>query len=200
MKELPAGSENTPKPRALSIFIEFNDDGSIADYSIRCTVLKNPIRLTYDEVEHLLTSEQEEHCNPVKSFHSSSTQSPSSPYSNLTPLLAKNHSVEPIQQRRTVALNAGLLGFEHVVNYTSFDRTAILNRVTSPAITSQAIESTLTTLSKLAKRRRRYRAERGSVDFVFSEARFHIKGDTVEGSIDSSTTSMQVIPPRLHSM
>ena len=189
-----ASSQNpiiTPKPRALTIEIEFNEDGSIGDYSIHCTVLQNPIRLTYEEVESLLKPKQ---TKTTKQFTLSSTPvvKETSVYSQLESLQDKTQSKAGYEKRQECPSNALILGFNKQETTNSHNRETIMKRVTSNEVTAEAIESTLNHLFELAEKRRRYREERGSIDFVFSEPRFHIHDGTVDGYIDSSSSSLRV--------
>ena len=181
----------TPKPRALTIDIEFNEDGSIGDYSIHCTVLQNPIRLTYDKVESLLKPKQ---TKTTRQFTLSSTPSmkETSAYSQLEELQDKTQSKVGYEKRKECPSNASILGFSKKESSDSHNRETIMKRVTSNEVTAEAIESTLNHLFKLAEKRRRYREERGSIDFIFSEPRFHIHDGTVDGYIDSSSSSLRV--------
>lgn len=190
MKELPTGSSiPTPKPRALTIEIEFDNRGSIADYSIYCSVLQNPIRLTYEEVECMLDPEK---TISTKPFTLSSTPDSSSAYCDLENLHDADKTALQYKKRIETDSNAGVLGFESSFAFSSLDKPAIFKRVTSPEVTQTAIEQSLNGLFCLAKKRRQYRQERGSIDFVFSEPRFHITEDSVEGIIDSPLNSLRV--------
>lgn len=191
MKELPTGSSiPTPKPRALTIEIEFDNRGAIADYSIYCSVLQNPIRLTYEEVECMLAPEK---TTSTKPFTLSSIPDKSSAYCDLEDLHDVTKTMDQYKKRVETDSNASVLGFESSFTLSSLDKAAIFKRVTSPEVTQTAIEQSLNSLFSLAKKRRQYRQERGSIDFVFSEPRFHITGDSVEGIIDSPLSSLRVI-------
>lgn len=172
--------------------MEFGENGSIVDYSISCTTLKRPIRLTYEEVEAILNAsateksgkEQEKKKKKKKVFvSSSSVNSDSFPLHSISSLKLSNpSSIEP---------NASLLGFQgSSTSSPSLD--GIFNRVTSPQLSREEITSTLESLYRLAKKRRAYRERKGSIDFSFSEARFHVQDGVVDGSIATDDVSMKV--------
>lgn len=185
-------TQKTPLPRALTITMEFGENGSIVDYSISCTTLKRPIRLTYEEVEAILNAsateksgkEQEKKKKKKKVFvSSSSVNSDSFPLHSISSLKLSNpSSIEP---------NASILGFQgSSTSSPSLD--GIFNRVTSPQLSREEITSTLESLYRLAKKRRAYRERKGSIDFSFSEARFHVQDGVVDGSIATDDVSMKV--------
>ena len=181
--ESPVSTQKTPLPRALTITMEFGENGSIVDYSISCTTLKRPIRLTYEEVEAILNDSTAEPKKKVfvSSSSSSARDSPLHSIGNLA--LTKHTPIEP---------NASLLGFQGS-NTTLPSLESIFNRVTSPQLTREEVTSTLLSLYHLAKKRRAYRERKGSIDFSFSEARFHVQDGVVEGSISSDDVSLKVV-------
>lgn len=171
--------------------MEFGENGNIVDYSISCTTLKRPIRLTYEEVEAILNESATEQTakNKKKVFVSSSSSLSNESFplhaiSNLklsTPL-----SIEP---------NASLLGFQGA-NASLPSTDSIFKRVTSPQLTREEVTSTLQSLYRLAKKRRAYRERKGSIDFSFSEARFHVQNGVVDGSIAMDDVSLKVSEAR----
>lgn len=189
--ESAVSTQKTPLPRALTITMEFGENGNIVDYSISCTTLKRPIRLTYEEVEAILNESATEQTakNKKKVFVSSSSSLSNESFplhaiSNLklsTPL-----SIEP---------NASLLGFQGA-NASLPSTDSIFKRVTSPQLTREEVTSTLQSLYRLAKKRRAYRERKGSIDFSFSEARFHVQNGVVDGSIAMDDVSLKVSEAR----
>ena len=171
--------------------MEFGENGNIVDYSISCTTLKRPIRLTYEEVEAILNESTIEQTakNKKKAFVSSSSPRSNDSFplhaiSNL--MLSTPPSIEP---------NASLLGFQGA--NTSLPTTdSIFKRVTSPQLTREEVTSTLQSLYRLAKKRRAYCERKGSIDFSFSEARFHVQNGVVDGSIAMDDVSLKVSEAR----
>ena len=189
--ESAVSTQKTPLPRALTITMEFGENGNIVDYSISCTTLKRPIRLTYEEVEAILNECTIDRTakNKKKVFVSSSSSRSNDSFplhaiSNLK--LSTPSSIEP---------NASLLGFQGA--NTSLPSTdSIFKRVTSPQLTREEVTSTLQSLYRLAKKRRAYRERKGSIDFSFSEARFHVQNGVVDGSIAMDDVSLKVSAAR----
>ena len=179
------GAPPTPRPRALTLIISFQEDGSIGNFSVRCTTLQRPIRLTYEEVEQLLKVKGNVH--PSRSFHCSSSPSADLPFQ---PLLNPQRSVESVITRQTSPSNATLIGFQQP-STPFIDSTSVIHRVSS-CCSQEDLLHTLHSLQRLAHIRRRYREQRGCIDFSFSEARFHIVESSVEGTIESNSCSMEV--------
>ena len=194
--ESVVSTQKTPLPRALTITMEFGENGNIVDYSISCTTLKRPIRLTYEEVEAILNESTTE--QTAKNSNSSnnnskkkkvfvSSSSAQSDYS--FPL----HSIGNIKLSTPSSIkpNASLLGFQGS-NASLPSTDSIFKRVTSPQLTREEVTSTLQALYRLAKKRRAYRERKGSIDFSFSEARFHVQNGIVDGSIAMDDVSLKV--------
>ena len=180
LEAIPANPK-TPLPRALTIIMEFGNDGGIVDYSISCTTLKRPIRLTYEEVEAILNHS---YVTPKRSPFASSCQlSQSFPLQPVAVPQAFTPSVYPS--------NAPILGFG-ATKEISLSLDSIFHRVTSSQLKQEEIVSTLTTLFNLAMKRRAYRERKGSIDFSFAEARFHVENGVVDGSIQSEEHCMKV--------
>ena len=171
----------TPLPRALTIIMEFGNDGSIVDYSISCTTLKRPIRLTYEEVEAILNNS---YVAPKKSPFVSSCQLPQ--LSSLQPVAVPQPFSPSVHSS-----NASILGFG-VTEEIPLSLDAVFRRVTSSQLKQEEIVSTLTTLFDLAAKRRAYRERKGCIDFSFAEARFHVENGVVDGSIQSEEHCMKV--------
>ena len=191
--------------------IEFGADGSILDSTIHPTVLQNPIRLTYEEVEAILnesgvssslsesgvgsvlkeggvsSSLKESDATPStkRPFTSTVHRTISSPYTTLQPLAQPLQNQQRWAKRREIASNASVLGFASSNSALPAATDAIFQRVASPDVTALGIRETLTTLYGLARRRRLYREQRGCIDFSFPEARFHVKEGQVEGCIQN---------------
>lgn len=182
--------------------IEFGADGSILDSTIHPTVLQNPIRLTYEEVEAILnesgvgsvlkesdvsSSRNETSTTPStkRPFTSTVHRTISSPYTTLQPLTQPLQNQQRWTKRREIASNASVLGFASSNSTLPAATDAIFQRVASPDVTALGIRETLTTLYGLARRRRLYREQRGCIDFSFPEARFHVKEGQVEGCIQN---------------
>ena len=196
----------TPLPRALTLIIRFGEDGSVADFSVQCTTLKRPIRLTYEEVETLLRIPP----RAPRTFKSSVQRSSSSSSSSSSCSVSEDMRIDLAQldnpeQSATVVINrkrspsnAPILGFQSITSASNPDGShyraecdSILRRV-GDSCTESELSSTLSTLHKLARRRRRYREQRGCLDFSFAESRFHVTDEGVEGSINANCCSMKV--------
>lgn len=193
----------TPRPRALTIVMEFGADGGILDCSVHPTVLQHPIRLTYEEVEAILnetlppaprrkpfassvttlnTSDDNSTLNT--SNDNSTTASNDSAFATLQPLKDPRANAQRFAARRATGSNAAVLGFAPSVASALPPTTSpIFERVVDGAVTRQSIQHTLTSLYRLACRRRQYRERRGCIDFSFSEARFHVAAGAAEGTI-----------------
>lgn len=198
----------TPRPRALTIVIEFGADGGILDCSVHPTVLQHPIRLTYEEVEAILNETLPPAPRP-KPFASSVTTpnthnttsddnsithnttsddntiaSNDSAFTTLQPLKDPRANVQRFAARRATGSNAAVLGFAPSAASALPPTTSpIFERVVGGAVTRQSIQHTLTSLYRLACRRRQYRERRGCIDFSFPEARFHVAAGAAEGTI-----------------
>lgn len=198
----------TPRPRALTIVIEFGADGGILDCSVHPTVLQHPIRLTYEEVEAILNETLPPAPRP-KPFASSvttpnthnttsddnsithnttsddnTTASNDSAFTTLQPLKDPRANVQRFAARRATGSNAAVLGFAPSAASALPPTTSpIFERVVGGAVTRQSIQHTLTSLYRLACRRRQYRERRGCIDFSFPEARFHVAAGAAEGTI-----------------
>ena len=181
---LASAVANTPKPRALTVVIEFGADGRILDSTIHPTVLRNPIRLTYEEVETILNESGVGADSTKRPFASTVHRTVSSPYAILQPLTQPLQNQQRWEKRREVASNASVLGF--APSGSALPSTdSIFQRVIGPDVTALGIRETLSTLHGLARRRRLYRKQRGCIDFSFPEARFHVKDGQVEGCIQN---------------
>lgn len=182
--------------------IEFGADGGILDSTIHPTVLQNPIRLTYEEVEAILnesgvdsslkegdmdSSLKEGGAIPStkRPFTSTVHRAVSSPYTTLQPLAQPLQNQQRWEKRREIASNASVLGFTSSSSALPASTDVIFQRVASPDVTALGIRETLSTLYGLARRRRLYREQRGCIDFSFPEARFHVKEGQVEGCIQN---------------
>lgn len=182
--------------------IEFGADGGILDSTIHPTVLQNPIRLTYEEVEAILnesgvdsslkegdmdSSLKEGGAIPStkRPFTSTVHRAVSSPYTTLQPLAQPLQNQQRWAKRREIASNASVLGFTSSSSALPASTDVIFQRVASPDVTALGIRETLSTLYGLARRRRLYREQRGCIDFSFPEARFHVKEGQVEGCIQN---------------
>ena len=196
----------TPRPRALTIVIEFGADGGILDCSVHPTVLQHPIRLTYEEVEAILNETLPPAPRP-KPFASSvttpitttsgdnsithnttsddnTTASNDSAFTTLQPLKDPRANAQRFAARRATGSNAAVLGFAPSAASALPPTTSpIFERVVDGAVTRQSIQHTLTSLYRLACRRRQYRERRGCIDFSFPEARFHVAAGAAEGTI-----------------
>ena len=245
--------KTAPRPRALTIVMEFGADGSILDCSVRPTVLQNPIRLTYEEVEAILnealpparrrkpfessvvsnrpcgatsittrvtsditsdgvtnnTSGNNTSDNTSDSITDNNTidnntgdnntdnntsdnitdnitdnATPQSAFCSLQPLKDPRANARRFSARRATGSNADRLGFGPSASSSLPTITSpIFQRVASEAVSPQSIQHTLTSLYRLACRRRQYRERRGCIDFSFAEARFHVAGGVAEGAI-----------------
>ena len=86
--------------------------------------------------------------------------------------------------RRATSSNAAVLGFvPSAASALPPTTSPIFERVVGGAVTRQSIQHTLTSLYRLACRRRQYRERRGCIDFSFPEARFHVAAGAAEGTI-----------------
>lgn len=182
------GAPSTPRPRALTLIISFQEDGSVSNFSVRCTTLQRPIRLTYEEVEQLLKMKTDNPPSEAQHFQCSSSQLVDLPFQ---PLLNPQHSVKAVTARRTSPSNGALIGFQ-LASSPVIDPPSVIQRVSS-CCSEQDLLHTLHTLQHLAHIRRRYREQRGCIDFSFSEARFHVVDSSVEGTIQSNSCSMEVL-------
>ena len=61
-----------------------------------------------------------------------------------------------------------------------------------PWSSQEELERTLRQLQRLAHRRRRYREQRGCIDFTFAEARLRVADGHADGVIDSRRCAMEV--------
>ena len=207
----------TPRPRALTIVMEFGADGGILDCSVHPTVLQHPIRLTYEEVEAILnetlppasrpklfassvttpittTSDDNSITHNTTSDDNSITHNTTSDdnttasndpsFTTLQPLKDPRANAQRFAARRATGSNAAVLGFAPSAASALPPTTSpIFERVVDGAVTRQSIQHTLTSLYRLACRRRQYRERRGCIDFSFPEARFHVAAGAAEGTI-----------------
>ena len=186
--------------------MEFGADGGILDCSVHPTVLQHPIRLTYEEVEAILNETLPPAPRP-KPFASSvttpitttsgdnsithnttsddnTTASNDSAFTTLQPLKDPRANAQRFAARRATGSNAAVLGFAPSAASALPPTTSpIFERVVDGAVTRQSIQHTLTSLYRLACRRRQYRERRGCIDFSFPEARFHVAAGAAEGTI-----------------
>ena len=209
-----AGGMATPKPRALTVIIRFAEDGSIADCAVRCTRLQRPIRMTYEEVEAVLQGrvgelamsgdqsmmengesavKQDSSMNHESSMDQSMnrespmTNTPSLP---LPPIRNPSHSTAATHRRQHSPGNATILGLKEASSI--LPTTEDVFRRLEPWSSAEELERTLRQLQRLAHRRRRYREQRGCIDFSFAEARLHVADGHADGVIDSRRCAMEV--------
>ena len=140
----------------------------------------------------LLSSNDQSHTdqspttNPPFSLSSDSSP-PSLP---LPPIRNPSNSTAATRRRQSSPGNATLLGLKEASS--ALPSTDDIFRRLEPWSSAEELQRVLRQLQRLAHRRRRYREQRGCIDFTFAEARLHVAEGRAEGVIDSRRCAMEV--------
>ena len=143
-------------------------------------------------MDHPLSSNNQSHTDqpPTTNPPFSLSFDSSPPSLPLPPIRNPSNSTAATRRRQSSPGNATLLGLKEASS--TLPSTDDIFRRLEPWSSAEELQRVLRQLQRLAHRRRRYREQRGCIDFTFAEARLHVAEGRAEGVIDSRRCAMEV--------